>query len=118
MSFSITLSPFIVICILAGLSLISLRWMMIKFPPKRNSFLYGYRTPSSWKSQERWDFAQEYSSKKALQGGLFLILIGMAGFFIKIPYETSLAAGLITVVLSSIILIILVELAIRKKFKD
>ena len=38
--------------------------VLSKFPPKKINYFYGYRTKASMKSQESWNFAQNYTSKK------------------------------------------------------
>jgi len=45
------------------------------FAPKKINSLYGYRTPGSMKTDERWHFAQKYSALKLIVSGLFLLLI-------------------------------------------
>lgn len=45
-----------IISILAGI-------ILLKKPPKRINFLYGYRTNKSMRNQQSWDFAQMYSGK-------------------------------------------------------
>lgn len=45
------------------------------FPPKKINALYGYRTPGSMRSQERWDFAQKYSNRRMAEAGVLLILL-------------------------------------------
>jgi uncharacterized membrane protein len=83
-------------------------FFLMRYPPRRINNLYGYRTPRSTRSQQSWDFAQEYSSRQmtwwgfvmfiaALLAGLintsmsiqFLIGVGVLFFFTAIPiYKT------------------------------
>lgn len=51
------------------------------FPPKKVNIIYGYKTPKSMNSQESWNFAQNYSSIKMIQSGIFSIGIY---FFLKL----------------------------------
>ena len=44
------------------LFIISIAGLVLKvFPPKKRNYIYGYRTKRAMKSQETWDFAQQYS---------------------------------------------------------
>ena len=54
------------------------------FPPKKINYLYGYRTPSSMKNQQVWDFSQKYSAIKMLQIGLLLLAVSFLNVFISI----------------------------------
>ena len=47
---------------LTGLIFFFAAIIMYYYPPKEINSLYGYRTSSSMKSEERWDFAQRFSS--------------------------------------------------------
>ncbi|HET8838349.1 MAG TPA: SdpI family protein [Flavobacteriaceae bacterium] len=96
--------------------------LMKKFPPKKINSLYGYRTPSSMKSQERWDFAQIYGAKQLMKTGaamcLFsLIVLTIHRFF---PLNESLSTGILIFVLlfATILLLLNVESAIKKRFGD
>jgi hypothetical protein len=110
-------NPLFFIPTISGLIFIIAGIVLLKFPPKKINAIYGYRTSSSMKSQERWDFAQIYSAKETIKLGLFFVLCGFIGFVIH-PNEiigTILGMGFLTSMI--IILIIRVELAIKKKFK-
>ncbi|MDD3772465.1 MAG: SdpI family protein [Weeksellaceae bacterium] len=91
-------------------------FIMLKYPPKKINYLYGYRTRSSMKSQERWDFAQNYSSKELINLGFFLTLMSFIGKFIEADENTQITAGLILTVLTCIVLFVRVENAIKDKF--
>ncbi|WP_299016512.1 SdpI family protein [uncultured Polaribacter sp.] len=88
------------------------------FAPKERSFLFGYRTPSSMKSNEHWVFAQEYSSTKSLQIGLFLWLVVLINFFVDTQYYFSTKHQLILVFIAVLYLFITTEFAICRKFKS
>nr|WP_262913437.1 SdpI family protein [Aequorivita xiaoshiensis] len=90
---------------------------MRKFPPKKINALYGYRTSSSMKNQERWDFAQIYSSAEMIKIGLLNIVISFINFIYFLTEITSMILGLTIMILSIIVLLFRVENAIKKKFK-
>jgi len=63
------------------------------FPPKKINPLYGYRTPRSMKNQCNWDFAQRFSTKKMVQGGLILIGSSFSKTFFNTTETVSLWIG-------------------------
>ena len=103
---------------LSGLIFIAVALITYRFPPKKINDLYGYRTASSMKSQERWDFAQRYSSGQMIKGGLMLIGAAIAGYFIPISYEIKIPVGIGLIILVAVYLIVTTERAIKKKFPE
>lgn len=97
--------------VLAGL-------VMLKFPPKNINGLYGYRTSSSMKNQQRWDFAQLYSSKEMIKTGVILMLSSLIGLIN--PTETHIDAilGLFLFIGATGSLFVRVERAVKKKFGE
>lgn len=85
------------------------------FPPKKINALYGYRTPSSRKSQPAWEFAQKYSSDKMIQAGLVLVLISFLKVIIGNKYEGFIS--LFFLFLAVIYLFFTTERALKNKFK-
>lgn len=63
-----------VIPMLVGLVFVALGLLMVKFPPKKINYFYGYRTSSSMRNQRNWDFSQNYSAIIFMKMGLVLIL--------------------------------------------
>lgn len=98
-----------VISVIAGL-------IMYRFPPKEINDLYGYRTSSSMKNQQQWEFAQRYSSKEMMKVGVINMLISVIGLGIHIPDIFSMILGLGIMILSVVILFIRTERAIKKRF--
>lgn len=47
-----------------------------KYPPKKINNLYGYRTPASMKSQERWDEANRFAAIYFIKLGGILLIVG------------------------------------------
>ena len=90
--------------------------IMIKFPPKHINSFYGYRTKSSMQNKLAWTFAQKYSALEMLKLGALLTFFSLIGFFFKPDETTGKFVGVGLVILMVIILIIRVEVAIRKKF--
>ena len=87
-------------------------------PPGEVNGFIGYRTNSSMKSQERWDFAQKYSSRHMMFSGLIMAFISLLGYFLPIDVESKQILGIGLVLASAAIMIISTERAIKKRFKD
>ncbi len=93
-------------------------YILLKYPPRKINWFYGYRTSSSMKSQERWDFAQRYSARAMIRQGFWMILIGFAGAWL--PLSPVLSAFLTIPVMFVLIgvLIFQTEKALKEKFKS
>lgn len=88
------------------------------FPPKKINHLYGYRTTASMKSQERWDFAQKYSTMKMFQAGAVLFAISFLGLIVPVPEKFNLVIGIFLMLASCAFMLITTENALRKNFND
>lgn len=95
------------IFILAGL-------VMLIFPPKKINSLYGYRTPSSMKNIENWNFAQKLSGKLLLIAGFLLLSIGVGGIVFNFNEKAIDSFGLVSMVIFAVIVIIITEIKIKK----
>lgn len=104
--------------ILTGLIFVMVGIIMLKFPPKKINGLYGYRTRSSMKDKERWDFAQSYSAKEFVKLGFLLALSGLIGLFIHPSENIATFIGLSLMITAVILLIVRVEKAIKERFGD
>ena len=109
-------NPLINIPFSVGLIFLAVGFIMYKFPPKTINSLYGYRTSKSMENQDKWDFAQEYSSKETMRLGLLLSLSSVLGFITNFNNFTNMIIGLSLMFLMAIILIWRVEKAIKTKF--
>lgn len=85
--------------------------LMLLFPPKKINYFYGYRTMSSMRSQERWDFSQKYSSILMIKIGFFMLPISLFGL---LEISESIINSII--ILSVFLPILITEIALRKKF--
>ncbi|MPT32995.1 MAG: SdpI family protein [Chryseobacterium sp.] len=95
------------IFIMAGLA-------MLIFPPKKINSLYGYRTQRSMRTIENWNFAQRLCAKLLLIAGSLLLLIGIGGIVFGLNEKIIDSFGLISMVIFAIILIIIIEIRIKK----
>jgi uncharacterized membrane protein len=101
--------------LLVGLFFVVIGLITYKFPPKKINVLYGYRTPSSMKNQERWDFAQHFSSIRMMKTGGYFIFLSFYKFFFEF---NEMVFSLLVLVLGILFLFYSTEKAIRKNFPE
>lgn len=108
----------LITCGLTGLIFAFSGYILFRFPPKKRNWWYGYRTATSQKSQERWDFAQKYSGRIMVYLGLGTTGLGFLGSLFKLPLLASLSAGIAIPLAVCIYLIIATERALRRQFPE
>ena len=111
-------NPLFNITFFGGLIFILAGFVQFQFPPKKINSLYGYRTISSMKSQDRWDFAQKFSAKELLKLGGLLTASSLLVLITNFNNSINLIIGLCFMILMVIVLLIRVESAIKKKFRN
>jgi len=92
--------------------------ILYRFPPKKINYFYGYRTASSMKNQQVWDFSQKYSAIKMIQIGLFLIVVSFLNLIVDINQEQATFLGIALMILACIYMMIMTEKAIKKNFPN
>jgi uncharacterized membrane protein len=85
------------------------------FPPKSRN-MKGYRSKNSLKSQEHWDFAQNYYAKAMFFSALLFIILSFIGTFLNLTDKIGFITSLLIIVLYFLITRIKTEKAIRNKF--
>lgn len=88
------------------------------FPPKKINHIYGYRTSTSMKSQERWDFAQKYSAVKMIQGSLFLLAVSGLGLLFTLTPNQQVFVGVAALIIHIVSMFFWTEKAIKKQFPN
>jgi uncharacterized membrane protein len=111
-------NPLFLIPFLIGITLLVAGLILLNYPPKKINSLYGYRTASSMKSKERWDFAQRYSSIELIKISALLVLFSLIGIIYYPSKGLAMVLAFILLLLSIVILIIRVEKAIKKRFDN
>lgn len=109
-------NPLFLIPILTGLTFVIAGIIMIIIPPKKINSLYGYRTSSSMKSQERWDFSQKYVAQELIKFGAILTLSSILGLVYDFSENISTIMGLGFMLIAVIFLILKIEKAIKIRF--
>jgi uncharacterized membrane protein len=102
---------------LTGLIFIGVSYWQRRWPAKQINHMFGYRTRASMRSQEAWDFAQQYSGRRFGETGVFLILISLLRLllpFLSGEIEVLMSLGL--VLLSIFYPLMLTELALGNRF--
>lgn len=102
--------------ILSGIIFIIVALVLYAFPPKKINFLYGYRTSSSMKSQERWDYAQKKGAVTLLQSGIGLLIVSFISLFLSFSEKTGNSIAIAVIIAAAVVLFIRTERAIKKKF--
>lgn len=108
--FFLTVGSTAVIILVVGL-------LLKRFPPAKINPYYGYRTPSSMRSQERWHFAQRYSASVMIRMGATVTPFAILGLFVSWPPVTSMIVALAVVGAMVAILLVGTERAIRHRFE-
>ena len=104
--------------LLVGIIFVVAAVIMLAFPPKKINGLYGYRTSGSMKSQQRWDFAQRFSSFRMIEAGAFLLIFSFASEFLGLNPGKSAIATIGLLLASTLYLILRTETALKKKFPE
>ncbi len=104
--------------LLVGSVFIIAGYLTLKFPPKEVNYLYGYRTKSSMKNKEHWDFAQVYSGKLMIFCGLGLLLLAVFGLLFEISVGKGVFISVLCIIIAVIVLYIKTEKAIKQNFKN
>ncbi len=105
-------------CLFVGMAFYIAGILLRMYPPKKINRWIGYRTPSSMKSQERWDFAQIFAAKEMIKQGFLLTMIGIFfGFLFQFDETINIILIISLVLASSIAMIVFTEKALKKNFQ-
>lgn len=109
-------NPWTLTLVLSGVIFAISGTILWKYPPKNINWLYGYRTASSMKSQQRWDFAQTYSGRGMVLIGAIHVLLGLAGLNLSLNPEWAVFLAIVVMCLLIGILLFSVERALKARF--
>jgi hypothetical protein len=110
------INPLTLILGVTGLIFYVAGYIQFKYPPKKINFLYGYRTTTSIRSQEIWDFSQTLSAKKIHHLGIYLFFGGILAYLINIDQFFAMWIGISLVTGSPVLLIFQVEKELKRRF--
>lgn len=101
---------------LAGIIFATAGLIQYIFAPKKINSLYGYRTRSSMKSEERWHFAQKYSALKLIAVGLFLLVVSLLPLVVAVGETVQIVLQPGIIMLSIAYLFYSTEKALKTRF--
>ena len=109
-------NPLALILVLTGIIFYVGGIIQAKWPPKKINHFYGFRTSTSMRNQEIWEFAQQYSSDKIQKLGGYTILLGVLAFFINFHQMWAIWVGIALVTLLPVLMIIQIEKELKNRF--
>jgi len=111
-------NPVFITLVLTGLIFILSGLIMKRYPPRNINHFYGYRTKASMASKERWDFAQEYSSRELIYQGIIMSLLSFFALLFDFLPPLGLFISIILVLASCVLMLLRTEKALKKKFDN
>lgn len=106
------------ISLLCGICFLVAAALMYVFPPKKINFLYGYRTVASMKSQERWEFAQRYSTIQMVKVSIAMIVVSFTGYLFPDSVLARLIGSFIITIAGVVYMFITTEKELKKRLKE
>lgn len=112
---SIALNALSIVYLFTGVFIWIICLIVRRNQPKKINRIYGYRTKRSMRSQDEWDFAQEFSIAKMLKIAQITVILGVLS--IALPYSrTIFFIGIALFVLLMFYPVYKTEMALREKF--
>ena len=110
------INPLTLILGVTGIIFYVAGYIQFKHPPKKTNPLYGYRTKTSMRSQEIWDFSQTFSAKKIQQLGVYLFFGGILAYFMNIDQFFAMWTGISLITTLPILMIFQIEKELKRRF--
>lgn len=110
------MNPLFLILTLCGGIFLLAGYIQLRFPPKKINHLYGYRTATSMRSQECWDFAQAFSAKKMIKMSTYIIALGLLSWFADLQHFWAVGLALTILILMPLLMLFQVEKELKKRF--
>ena len=107
---------FFVISIVTGVILWAIALYVKNNQPQKPNRSYGYRTSRSMRTQEAWDFSQEYSINLLIKSAQFLCLLAVLSLFIELNKELSGYLATIVILLVVLFPVYKTERELKKRF--
>jgi uncharacterized membrane protein len=100
--------------LMLGPMMLVLAFLFKRFPPKKINHWYGYRTPRSMRSQQAWDYANQYCANAILVvSGLTCLVQLITASLMDFKTAISWSAIFLCVALTAVIP--LTEIQLKKK---
>lgn len=110
------INPLTLILGVTGLIFYVAGYIQFKYPPKKINHFYGYRTKTSMRSQEVWNYAQTFSAKKIQHLGVYLFFGGILAYFVNIDQFYGMWTGISLATVLPILLIFKIEKDLKRGF--
>lgn len=92
--------------------------LVLKYPPKEINWSYGYRTSTSMKNKQTWDFAQRFMGDLILKSSFYVFCLSILGYLIPLDFIYLMILGIIILFAWVVYLIIRTEKAIKQNFPN
>ena len=87
-----------------------------RFPPKKINHLYGYRTKTSMRNQEVWDFAQLYSASEMIKLGIIMLILAGFAWFAEVQFKGDIFVAIGLTVIFPLVMLFQIETELKKRF--
>ena len=87
-----------------------------RFPPKKINHLYGYRTKTSMRNQEVWDFAQRYSASEMIKSGIIMLILAGFAWFAEVQFKGDIFVAIGLTVIFPLVMLFQIETELKKRF--
>ena len=87
-----------------------------RFPPKKINHLYGYRTKTSMRNQEVWDFAQRYSASEMIKLGIIMLILAGFAWFAEVQFKGDIFVAIGLTVIFPLVMLFQIETELKKRF--
>ena len=111
-------NPGTMILLSTGIVLWIIFFLISKNQPKKINNIYGYRTKQSMKSQERWDFAQLYSTRLMIRSSILMCLVSLFFQYSDFGHGWDITLSSMVLLLLIFAPIYFTERALRQNFRD
>ncbi len=109
-------NPLTITLTLTGLLFALSGYILKTYPPKSINWWYGYRTSSSMKGQEQWDFAQVLAGREMIRSGAILFVFGIGGAWLPLTEILAVGLALGAVIVFAFLPVVRVEAELKKRF--
>ena len=108
--------PFAGILLLTGACFSLAGYITKRFRPKKINHLYGYRTKTSMRNQEVWDFAQRYSADEMIKLGLVMLVLAAGAWMAEIQFTGDIFVAIALTVVFPLVMLFQIETELKKRF--
>lgn len=99
--------------------IITVGYLMHRYPPKKINWFIGYRTRKSMKNEEYWKLANQYCGKMWVKIGLMMLVIALVLFVVFYLNIIDYTEDILTIIiLIQTVIIILPIFLVEKKLKS